>query len=258
MIFVLFATILCAATAYALRGGVLAGPRIVVAGLDGVGMSVVMLGFSMAFLALGPLFGISLIASLALNEFGRVVAYRMIGHNQARFRLVPVPGWPVNSEEPLNSEADAFFVALMGPGISMAPMVMAYALSVMLADLRPDIAEAFRVFAVTCGTLNFIHLLPFWPLNGGRCTRIFSKNFWPTLAPAMTVFMSAAFLSAAIRTGSIGLLIVAGIGAQSLFYRGEPRRTPLGPDNALIAMAAYTFTFAAHFCGGWWLLSQYF
>lgn len=257
VIFVFAATILCAATAYAVRGGVLARPRILLSGFDGIAVLTGFVVFTLASAAFGPAFAISLIVSLLLHEFGHVIGHRMIGHDDARFRLVPLLSRKPISDHPLRTEGQAFFVALMGPGISIGPMVLAYTFSVMLANSDPETASNLRVFAMTCGTLNFLNLLPFWPLDGGRCTRIFAANFWPTLAPALTVFMSAAFTAAALRTDSVTLFILAGIGAQSLFHKGDPSREKLGESNALTAMAAYTFTMAAHFCGGYWLMSQY-
>jgi len=257
VIFVLFATILCGATIFVVRDAVLAGQRLPLVGFDGVGVLVGFVIFTLGTVALGSAFALSLIASLLLHEFGHVTAFRMLGHHGARFRLVPLLNRQPVSDQPLRNQGDAFFVALMGPAISIAPMVLAYTLSMMLAARHPDIAAQFRVFAVTCASLNFVFLLPFWPLDGGRCTRIFASTFWPNLAPALTVFMAAAFAAAAIRTGSVALMILAGVGAQSMFHSPESKLEPLRSDVAMTAMSAYAFTLAAHFTGGWLLLSQY-
>lgn len=257
MFFVAIASVLCAATVFAVRGSVLARPRIPLSGFDGVGVLIGFVLFTLASATLGPIFGISLIISFLLHELGHVIAYRVIGHDDARFRLIPwLSGVPI-SDRPIKTEAQAFFVALMGPGISIGPMVLAYTLSVTLTQTAPEAAGILKIFAVTCATMNFINLLPFWPLDGGRCTRIFATNFWPALAPAMTVFMTAALASAGLRTGSIALLVLAGVGAQSLLHKPGPKLAPLGSDHGLTALAAYSFTMAAHFYGGWWLLSHY-
>lgn len=256
-ILVFVASVLCAATAYGLRQGVLAGPRIVLSGFDGIGVVVGFMVFTLASALLGPTFGISLIVSFLLHEFGHVIAYRMVGHQDARFRLVPVLSGVQISDQPLKTDGQAFFVALMGPGISIAPMALAYSLSVALSQHDPQAASLFRVFAVTCGTMNFITLLPFWPLDGGKCARLFAINFWPALAPALTAFLTAALASAAWRTGSIALLVLALVGLQSMFRKKSGQRIAMSPDVGLTAMAAYAFTMAAHFSGGWMLLSLY-
>ena len=74
----------------------------------------------------------------------------------------------------------------------------------------------------------------------------------------MTVFMSAAFASASIRLGSVSLMVMAGIGAHSLLRRSHSRLVPMGGDNALIGLAAYSFTMAAHFTAGWTLYDAYY
>ena len=251
------ATILCFLTIVALRGNVLAGSRLTLVGFDGISVIIGFVAFVLGAVVFGPLFGMSLVISVLLHELGHVLAYQFLGYENVRFRFVPLfSGVPI-SDTPIRTEGHGFFIALMGPGICVAPMALAYALSIVLQDVHPEAATIFRTFAVTCGTINFINLLPFWPLDGGKCARIFAANFWPALAPALAVFMAAMFATAAIRTQPLTLLIMAMVGAQSIFHKAKPHPIPMGADNALIAMAAYSFTMAAHFSGGYWLLSQY-
>lgn len=258
MLLVLSATLLCAATVYILRDGLLVGGPVVVSGFDGVGVVIGFMVFVVCAVIFGPIFGTSIIISLLLHELGHFIAYRCIGHKNVRFRLVPILNGVRSSDTPLISEAESFFVSIMGPGISIAPMVLAYVMSIILAPTDIESAGMLRIFAVTCGALNFLNLLPFWPLDGGKCTQLFARNFWPALAPAFTIFMAAMFFTAGLRTGSVSLFILAGIGVQSLLRKDEPRKIALGPDRALTAMATYAFVLAAHFSAGWWLLSQYF
>ncbi|MFV2002660.1 MAG: hypothetical protein ACC619_06720 [Paracoccaceae bacterium] len=253
-----FATAICVATAYSLRGNTAAGAPISFYGFDGIGVIAGFIAYVLITTALGTAFGISLLAALMLHELGHVLAYRMLGHQNTRFRLVPlISGLPI-SDKPLKTEGEVFFVALMGPGFSLAPMVLEAALSVYLAAPMPGVANYLRIFAIAVGTLNFVNLLPIWPLDGGRCARIAARNFWPALAPAMTVFISAALAAASLRTGSLALMVFAGVGALSLVRKGEKLSNPLGADTGLIALAAYTFTMAAHFLGGWTLLQTLF
>lgn len=254
----LSAAIICAATAYSLRSATPAGTPITYYGFDGVSVLFGFVAFTLAAAPLGTVFGFSLLVSLVLHELGHVLAYRMLGHRDTRFRLVPLLTKLPISDQPLKSEGEAFFVALMGPGFSLAPMTLAATLSVSLAGSMPETSNILRIFAIACGSLNFVNLLPFWPLDGGKCARIAASNFWPALAPAMTVFMCAALASASWRTGSLTLLVIAGIGAHSLLRKSENFSKRLGPDAGLIALAAYTFTLAAHFLGGWALLNTFF
>ncbi|MGR3661424.1 MAG: hypothetical protein ACU0CA_09625 [Paracoccaceae bacterium] len=258
MVLVFTASVLCIAMLYALRGSVVTGTPITFSGFDGIGVILGFVAFVAASALMGPLVGISLLISLMLHELGHVLAHRMLGHTTTRFRLVPLYSDQPISDRPLKTEGEVFFVALMGPGLSLAPMVLAMALSGMLANTSPELAGFFRIFAVTCGALNFVNLLPFYPLDGGRCARIAADNFWPALAPGLTVFMSTAMFVAGLRTGSVALIVVAVAGSATLLRRKERLAEPLGPNNGLIALAAYAFTLAAHFSCGWWLLQAYF
>ena len=227
-------------------------------GFDGISVIAGFIMFVAAASVLGTAVGISLILSCLLHELGHFLAHRMLGHSSTRFRLAPLLTREPSSDVPLRTEGQAFCVALMGPGLCIAPVVFAMTLAHALAPSAPDVSYYLGVFAVTCGAFNFVNLLPFYPLDGGRCARIAANNFWPALAPAMTVFMSAAFASASIRLGSVSLMVMAGIGAHSLLRRSHSRLVPMGGDNALIGLAAYSFTMAAHFTAGWTLYDAYY
>ena len=64
--------------------------------------------------------------------------------------------------------------------------------------------------------------------------------------------------TASLRTGSVALMVMAAVGAQSLLRRSPTGRTKMSADTGLIALAAYTFTMAAHFSAGWLLFQAYF
>lgn len=258
MVFVISAAVLCVAMGYALRKRTAGAAPISFVGFDGHGVIVAFVLFIAASSALGTIAGAALILSLLLHELGHVLAYRMLGHTETRFRMAPFLSMVPISDRKLGTESESFFVALMGPGFSLAPMVLAMTLSSFLASSHPDVAQVLRLFAVTCATVNFVNLLPFWPLDGGRCARIATGNFWPALAPGLTVFMSTAMFVAGIRTQSLALIIVALAGYASLMGRHDTSLEPMGADNGLIALSAYTFTLAAHFSAAWILLGAYF
>ena len=222
-------------------------------GFHGLNVVIGFMIFVVAAALLGAVFGISLLLTLLLHELGHVIGHQMLGHRHTRFQLAAAP----ISDHPHRSDAEVLFVALMGPGLCLAPMVLAHLAAIWLAPTLPEIATSFRIFAVTCGTVNFISLLPFWPLNGGRCARVSAAVIWPAFAPAMTLFMAAAFAAAAWRTGSLLLLGLAIIGTVSLMRGSRVRRHPLHPDTGVVGLAAYAFTLAAHFNGGWHLMSLY-
>lgn len=243
---VLAAVLLCMAMVLVVwRAAPVAAP-LVFSGFDGVGVIVAFVAFVLAAIVFGQEFGLALLLAFALHEAGHVLAYRLIGHGPTRFRMVPILSDAQISDRPLKTEAEALFVALMGPGFSLAPLVLAFATSLWLAPTAPALASALQTFALACGALNFVNLLPFAPLDGGRVVRLAAANFWPALAPAMALFWIGMFGAAALRHGAPVLLLFAAAGAASLLWRDDQRFEPLGPDNALTGMAAYVCTLAAH------------
>jgi Zn-dependent protease len=112
-----------------------------------------------------------------------------------------------------------------------------------------------RLLGIVTGTFNFIMLLPFLPFAGGRVVRAVSESFWPRLSTLVTVFMTAAFASAAVKDQSIAFMILTAAGVQSLVYKPRAKQTRLSPNETLLVLATYSFCLTAHFTGGWWLLT---
>jgi len=258
VVFFTIAALLCLLTAYVLRPNVLGHGSVAFTGFNGVSV-VVGFGLFIATAALiGPEFGVPIILALLIHEMGQVLAYRMLGHQNTRFRLLPIFNNEQISDEPLTKDGEVFFVSIMGPAFCLAPVALATAIAVMLGPVAPVAAQSLWLFAITSGALNFILLMPFSSLPGGRCTSVAVVNFWPALVPAMSVMMGAAMFTASLRTGSVALMVMAGVGAHSLWRRKSSDRVPLGSDAGLIALAAYAFTLAAHFSIGRYLFEAYF
>ncbi len=258
MLFVLLAAIIMLGAAALPRPGLPTGGALRLSGFNGQS---VLAGFVLCIACtalLGMQFALPILFALLLRELGQVLAYRMLGHADARFRLAPFLDRMPVSDRPLTSDGQEFLTAIMGPAISLGPLVLAASLAVALRDSAPGPAGALWLLAATLGAVNFVLLLPFAPFDGARCMRCAVASYWPALTPAMAVFMSTAMFTASLRTGSVALMIAAAYGAQSLFHRAGPGRVPLKPDHGLIALAAYVFTLAAHFSAGWWLFRAYF
>jgi Zn-dependent protease len=119
---------------------------------------------------------------------------------------------------------------------------------------RP-IANFLWIFAATTAALNFLNLLPFWPLDGGRCLRAIVHAFEPRAALGAALAMSAAFAAAAVRWDRSSCC-----SSRSSARRrcGRAARLPgMTPGQAALALGAYVFTAAAHFAGGALILSVY-
>ncbi len=257
------ATILCLTTLYALRGG-LVGERgfLTIAGFDANALFMGVAAVGAAIWFFGPMYGAALILSVMIHEFGHVAAYRVCGHRDARFRLIPlIGGVAISNQVPASYEKD-FFITLMGPGICIAPMVLAYVIvqQDFIWTLSPDAAVFLQVFATVTGALNFFNLLPFWPLDGGRCLAVLCKIFWPGGARQVTMAMSGAAIALAIYSQSIAMTVFAVMGVQSLFAAEQIARfqRPMGKTRGALAAAAYAATIVTFGTIGWPLLNAFF
>ena len=250
---------LCAGTALILWGGLRSPNRLSVAGYDPQGLGMGLLAILAAGYFFGPLYGAALILSVMIHEFGHVAAYRICGHADARFRLVPLLGGvAISSQAPASQEKD-FFITLMGPGICLAPMVTAYALSDLLDENAPAAADFLWIFAQVTAALNFFNLLPIWPLDGGRCVRILVSTYWPAGTRYVTYAMSGAMVAGALWMQSLLLLFFAIASARGLTGAETLIRLqrPMSWRRGALAFLAYAFTIAAHFMGGYALLERY-
>jgi Zn-dependent protease len=254
---------LCAATVYTLRGGLTDRGRFVtIAGFDVSSMGMGVLAVVAAAYYFGPLYGAALTLTVMIHEFGHVAAYRIAGHADARFRLIPLFGGAAISDQHPASQEKAFFISLMGPGICVAPMALAVALagSDQLWDRYPDVAEFLWVFGTSCAVINLFNLLPFYPLDGGNCLRILCHTFWPAGTRILTIAMSAVAAAAAVHFQMLFLFVFVLMGMNGLMQSENLLQVQrrMGWRRGLLALAAYGTTTAAHFMGAAEVLSYYF
>jgi Zn-dependent protease len=255
------ATILCLTTLYALRGGLVGNGRfLTIAGFDSNALIMGVAAVGAAMWLFGPMYGAALILSVMVHEFGHVAAYRVCGHSDARFRLIPlIGGVAISNEVPASYEKD-FFITLMGPGICIAPMVLAIALQDVAWAYSPQVGDFLWIFATVTGALNFFNLLPFWPLDGGRCLAVLCNTFWPSGARQVTMAMAGAAIALAIYSQSLAMTIFAVMGVQSMFAAEQIARfqRPMGRMRGMLAAAAYLATLASFGVVGLPLLTRFF
>lgn len=230
--------------------------RLHASGFNGNG---VLIGFAVtlavAYLT-SPLFGFGFVFTVLFHEVSSAYACRIIGHDSARIRLVPLPIIaPPRSDRAFSHAIEESFAALYAPALAIVPMVLAFALFHVLAPVAPALANMMRVSAIMLGTFNFIILLPFMPFAGGRVIRAISDAFWPRLGTGISLFMTAAFASAALRDHSIAMGLLAAAGVQSLLYKRPADQKPLTHNEALLVMACYAFVLTVHYLGGSLLLN---
>ncbi len=251
--------IFTALTLYALRGGLVGRTHLTIVGFDIESLALGGLAVIFAAWFFGPLYGLALVLCVMIHEFGHVAAYRVAGHADARFRLIPLMGGVAISDSMPVSQMKDFFITLLGPGICIAPMVLAFGLSELLYDVQPLASQFLFTFASVTAAINFLNLLPFWPLDGGRCVRILAFAIHPSLAHVITIAMSAGLAAAAVYLQSLILFAFAVMGAQSVMHADTLSRIQykMTLGQTITAALAYLFTAGAHLAGGWWLISRY-
>lgn len=259
--FLLAAVGACLATIQILRGGWTSPLRTTILGLDPQGIGISVLSVAAAMYFFGPTFGLALIAVIVIHEFGHVAAFRVVGHHDASFRLVPLlGGYAISSREPGTSE-ERVFVTLMGPAIGIAPMLLSYALVPYAATTMPATVGPLATFGSICGALNFINLLPIWPLDGGRLTASILSAFHPRLPFVVFAITTALMGLLAVLSQSIFLIILVFIGLQNLLQSGgsdglAPYQR-MSRRRALMCLGAWIFIAAALFYGGLSVITRF-
>jgi len=244
----------CLGTIYALRGGWTSPLKTTIIGLDPQGLGISAIAVIAAVVLFGPVFGLSIILIVVIHEFGHVAAFRVAGHHDASFRLVPLLGGYAISNRPVDTQEESVFITLMGPAICLAPMLLAYALVPFAASVYPAAIGPLYTFAGICGALNFFNLLPIWPLDGGRLTASITSVFHER-APFYIFATSAAVIGLfAVLSQRIILVFIVVMTVQHLIETGGSdgrapyRRMP--KKRAWLCLGAWLFTAAALFMGG--------
>jgi Zn-dependent protease len=244
----------CLATAYALRGGLTSTNKLTLLGMDPQGIGLSILSVAAAVWFFGATFGLALIAVIVIHEFGHVAAFRVAGHADARFRLVPLLGGYAISNRPIDTQEQQVFITLMGPAIGIAPMLLAYGLTPFAAQYYPAAIAPLLTFASISGALNFFNLLPIWPLDGGKLTASITSVFHDR-APFYIFVTSTALIGLmAVLSQRLFLLLIVVIGVQHLMKTGGgDGRAPdarMSKSHALLCLGAWLFTAATLFLGG--------
>ena len=251
----------CLATGAILRGGWVSQTKTTILGLDPQGLGISALSVAAAWFFFGPVLGLSLIAVVVIHEFGHVAAYRVIGHHDASFRLVPLMGgYAISSREPSTQE-ERVFVSLMGPAICLAPMVLAMALVPIVQTAYPAAAYPLFVFASVCGALNFFNQLPIWPLDGGKLTSTILTAYHER-APFYVFVTAIALIGVvAVVNQRLLLILILLIGVQHVMQTGGSDGTPpharMSKKRATLCLGAWLFTTAAFFWGGLGLILRF-
>jgi Zn-dependent protease len=195
---------LCILTYTILRGGWTAPNRAFKISFSKESLLLAALSIAAATWFFGPTTGLALVLIIAVHEYGHVAAYRVCGHDDATFRLIPLMGGVAISHKHPDGPLHSFFISVMGPAICIAPTILALELvygNWVTNELARDFLWRFGIYS---GTLNFFNLLPIGPLDGGKISRILFEIFWPKAARPFSMLM-------------MGLAIAFGVWAQNMF-----------------------------------------
>ncbi len=190
-------------------------------------------------------------AELVAEDVSHVAAYRVCGHADARFRLVPLMGGlAISGSLPASHDKD-FFISLMGPAIGLAPMTLAFVLSDAAYDQAPQLGDFLWTLGKVIAVLNFFNLLPLWPLDGSKFLMLVFHTFFPSQTQNLTYVMSGAALAAGLYMQSIFLIVFVLFSVQGLLRSGTLLKIQrkMSKGRAALCLACYVATLAAFLMG---------
>ncbi len=204
------------------------------------------------------------ILAIATHEYGHVLAYRLAGHPNPKFQLVPFGG-VAYSDKPHRDHREAFFIAMMGPGFSLVLVVIGLLAFEALRDVSFEAAAYAYQAAFWIGLLNAINLLPIYPFDGGRALQSILSAAGPQamrsvmMASALVVTAFAAILAATVNNMWFLLIIcVLGLLTANIHLRHAARLPAMSAGDAFYCALVYIATVAAlanlgkHFLAGYY------
>ena len=157
-----------------------------------------------------------LVIALAVHEFGHLLAYRLVGQPWGRMIFLPFLGARAMPRLPYETQGQAVFAALMGPGFSVL-LAIGIALPLMLGISLPD--WLFQM-GIVVTVLNLFNLLPLEPLDGGVALRSVLAKLMGTYARFGLLVIGALILVAGLYLEQVVLLVFGGI---SILANIKPR-----------------------------------
>ena len=102
---------------------------------------------------------------------------------------------------------------------------------------------------MTVGALNFLNLLPLWPMDGGRIMQVLTAAVAPSQVRNVSILMSGLALIAALKLQSLIWMLFVALSVRGLFQSAEiaGMQRAMGPRRAALAGAAYLATAVAYY-----------
>jgi Zn-dependent protease len=209
-------------------------------------LAVISVGIAVAFWGITG--GIAIIGAVMWHEWGHVIAYRVAGHDDARFRLIPLFGGVAISDQSPKNQAASCFVTLMGPGFSVSLVVLLVLAEGWLREAGSPYARDLHIAAVLTAAINAFNMLPLWPLDGGRALRAITVTIAPGLAGILTTVMSAVLAAIAVMKQMWLLLFFAimGYGSVKQAAIADKHLRPMTGPQTVLASVGYLAILGAH------------
>ncbi len=148
-----------------------------------------------------------LLVALAVHEFGHLLAFRLIGQPWGKLVFLPFLGALAVPRLPYQTQGQAVFAALMGPGFSIV-LSLGVILNLLMGVALPD--WYIKLGIVVTG-LNLFNLLPVEPLDGGVALRSVLATLMGQYARFGLMLIGAGMVAAGFYFEQIVLLIFGGI-----------------------------------------------
>lgn len=249
---------LCIGTYFILKGGWIVQEKPFFNSLNSQALIMASLSIIAAVGFFGISTGTAFILTIVIHEYGHVAAFRVAGHHDATFRLVPLMGGVAISARKPDSQMHDFFITLMGPAICIAPTILAMSLAPYIMQISPIAGRFLYSFYIISATINFFNLMPFWPLDGARCIRIIVFTYSPKLANGITMIMSLTLAAFALYKGAYFTLLFAFMLIPSAFHAVKtPPLRPATTAQSLLASAAYITTILVFYLIAPNMITQY-
>jgi Zn-dependent protease len=191
---------------------------------------------------LGP--ALLIVFALLIHEFGHLLAYRLMGQPWGKLMFLPFLGAVAIPRLAFESQGQAVFAALMGPGLSTLLALACWFPVFWLPIVSlPEMAWLFMILGLITAALNLFNLLPVEPLDGGIALRsvlaklLGDKARFGLLAVGMFIIVVGYGLMQPILMLFGGLAVIANIRTRKI----DVGLTPLSTLETCIA----TFSFVA-------------
>lgn len=188
-------------------------------------------------LLLGWIASAFLVFALLVHEFGHLLAYRMMGQPWGRIVFLPFLGAIALPRFAFETQGQAVFAALMGPGFSTL-LALACVMPVLAGSETPMLLVVMGVVTVA---LNLFNLLPVEPLDGGVALRSLLQRLMGRHARFGLMAVGAIISGIGLIMGQIilvifgGLAILANIKARTI----DAGLRPLSSMEVCISTFAY-------------------